>query len=165
MLIDAKELLSDEQAITSDAISTNVYDLLPSGGSINAGDTGGPTANTTVNIGAGRPLYLFMLVTTTLDTAGEAGTLDVTLESDDNTSLSSATVHMTLTQVAEATLVAGYWIAKAVPLPQGDYQRYVGVRYNVNNGDVFTSGKISAWISDTPYSDNMYRSGIKTGVN
>lgn len=165
MLIDAKNLLSDAQAITSDAISTNVIDLLPSGGAINAGDTGGPTANTVVNIGGGKPLYLYMLVTTVLDTAGEAGTLDVTVESDDNTSLSSATVHLTLTQVAEATLVAGYWIAKGVVLPNGSYQRYVGVRYNVNNGDVFTSGNISAWISDSPYADEQYYSGIKTGVN
>lgn len=165
MLIDAKELLSDEQAVTSDAISTNVIDLLPSGGAINSGDTGGPTANTTVNIGAGKPLYLYMLVTETFDTAGEAGTLDVTVESDDNTSLSSATVQMTLTQVAEATLVAGYWIAKGVTLPNGDYQRYLGVRYNVNNSDAFTAGKVSTWISDTPYADNQYRSGITTGIN
>lgn len=165
MLIDTKELLSDEQAITSDAISTNVIDLIPNGGAINAGDTGGPSANTTVNIGAGKPLYLYMLVTTTLDTAAEGGTLDVTVESDDNTSLSSATVHMTLAQVAEATLVAGYWIAKGIPLTPGSYQRYLGVRYNVNDADAFTSGKISAWISDAPYSDEQYETGSITGVN
>lgn len=165
MLIDSKELLSDEQAITSDAISTNVIDLIPNGGAVNAGDTGGPSANTTVDIGAGKPLYLYCLVTTTLDTAGEAGTLDVTLESDDNTSLSSATVHLTIAQIAEANLAAGTWIAKGVPLPAGDYQRYVGLRYNVNNADAFTSGKVSAWISDTPYSDKQYESGFTTGVN
>lgn len=166
MLIDTKELLSDAQALTADAVSTNVYDCLPVAGSVNAGTTGGPAANTTVNLGGGEQLYLYMLVTTKLASAGGvAGTLDVTLESSANTSLTTATVHMTLAQVAEATLAAGYWIAKGVPLPPGDYKRYVGVRYNVNDAAVFTSGNVSAWLSDSPFSDNKYRSGIKTGVN
>ena len=164
MLIDAKELFSDAQAITADAISTNVIDLLPSGGSINAGDTGGPTANTTVNLGAGKPLYLYILVTTAMVSAGSA-TLTVALESDDNTSLSSATVHQTVASaVAAATMVAGYWIAKGTPIPSGGYQRYLGLRYTTNTSD-FETGNITAWLSDTPFSDEQYRSGITTGVN
>ncbi|MCL4712172.1 MAG: hypothetical protein KJZ73_13095 [Pseudorhodoplanes sp.] len=165
MLISALDLLSDDQAITSDAISTYVRDFLSSGGAINAGSTGGPSKNTTVNLGAGNPLYLFSLVTTTFDTAAEGGTLDVTLESDDNTSLTSATVHLTIPQIAEASLIAGYWIAKGIPLPAGAYQRYVGLRYNVNDGDVFTAGKVKSWLSATPYSNDLYESGVITGVS
>lgn len=164
MLIDAKELFSDAQAITVDAISTNVIDLLPSGGAINSGDTGGPTANTTVNIGAGKPLYLYILVTTAMVSAGSA-TLTVALESDDNTSLSSATVHQTVASaVAAATMVGGYWIAKGTPIPAGNYQRYLGLRYTTNTSD-FETGNVTAWLSDTPFSDEQYRSGITTGVN
>jgi hypothetical protein len=164
MLIDKLELLSDEQALTATAISTNVYDTLPSGGSLNAGDTGGPTANTTTNFGAGKTMYFYALVTTTLDSSGEAATLDVTVESSADTSNGTPTVHLTLAQVAEATLAAGYWIAKGVPLPPGDYKRYICANYTVGTEN-FTSGKVSAWLSDTPFNENQYRSGSITGIN
>lgn len=164
MLIDTKLLLSDAQAITADAISTNVIDLLPSGGAINSGDTGGPTANTTANIAGGKPLYLYVLVTTAMVSAGSA-TLTVALESDDNTSLSSATSHLTVASaVAAATMVAGYWLAKGIVIPAGSYQRYLGLRYTTNTSD-FETGNISAWLSDIPFSDEQYRSGITTGIN
>jgi Bbp16 len=165
MLISALDLLSDDQAVTADAISTYVRDVLSSGGAINAGDTGGPTANTTVNLGAGTQLYLYVLVTTALASSGGTTSLITSLESDDNTSLSSATVHWTGSDIEEATLVAGYWIAKGMPLPQGAYQRYVGLRYNVGAEENFTSGKIKAWLSPVPYSDTVYESGTLTGVN
>jgi hypothetical protein len=66
--------------------------------------------------------------------------------------------------VTAATMVAGYWIAKAIPIPPGAYQRYLGVRYTTNTSD-FDTGKISAWLSDQPYSDRVYESGQTTGVN
>lgn len=164
MLIDSKELLSDEQALTATAISTYVYDTLPSGGAINSGDTGGPTANTTTNIGAGKPLYLYSLVTTVLDSSGEAATLTLSIESSADTSNGTPTVHWSTAAIAEATLAAGYWIAKGVPLPPGTYKRYICANYTVGTEN-FTSGKVSTWISDAPYSDEQYRSGITTGIN
>lgn len=164
MLIDSKELLSDAQALTATAISTNVYDSLPSGGSINAGDTGGPTANTTTNLAAGHPLYLYIWVHTVLDSAGEAATLTATLESSADTSNGTPTVHWTSGSIAEATLAAGYWVAKGVALPPGDYKRYLCVNYTVGTEN-FTSGKVSAWISDSPFNENAYRAGHTTGVN
>jgi hypothetical protein len=164
MLIDKLELLSDEQALTATAISTNVYDTLPSGGSINAGDTGGPTANTTTNFGAGKPMYLYAWVHTVLDSSGEAATLTATLESSADTSNGTPTVHMTSGSIAEATLAAGYWIFKGVALPPGDYKRYLCVNYTVGTEN-FTSGKVSAWLSDTPFNENQYRSGSITGIN
>lgn len=166
MLISKLDMLSNEQAITADAVSTYVRDFLSSGGAINAGDTGGPTANTTVNLGAGTPLYLYIVVTTAFDGAADTSSLICTLESDSAVNLdSSATVHWTSPDNEEATLVAGYWIAKGVPLPPGAYERYVGVRYNVGAEENFTAGKVSAWISATPYSDEQYESAILTGVN
>jgi hypothetical protein len=164
MFIDTKELLSDAQALTATAISTYVYDLLPSGGAINSGDTGGPTANTTVNIPAGHPIYLYIWVHTVLDSSGEGATLTATVESSADTSNGTPTVHWTSGSVAEATLAGGYWIAKAVPLPPGDYKRYICINYTVGV-ESFTSGKVSAWLSDTPFNENQYRSGITTGIN
>jgi hypothetical protein len=164
MFIDSKELLSDEQALTATAISTNVINLLPSGGSINAGDTGGPIANTTVNIGAGHPLYLYIWVHTVLDSAGEAATLTASLESSADTSNGTPAVHWTSGSIAEATLATGYWVAKGIAIPPGSYKKYLCVNYTVGTEN-FTSGKVSAWLSDTPFNEDMYRSGHTTGVN
>lgn len=164
MLISYLDLLSNEQALTATAISTRVRDVISSGGAINAGDTGGPTANSTVNLGAGTPLYLYILVTTTLDSAGEAATLTATLESSADTSNGSPTVHWSSGSVAEASLAAGYWVAKGVPIPPGDYKRYLCVNYTVGTEN-FTSGKVSAWLSPTPMSETQYESGTLTGVN
>jgi hypothetical protein len=164
MLIDKLNTFSWETALTATAIS-DVIDLLPVSGAIGAGATGGPSANTTRDIGTGQPLYLHILVTTTLDSSGEAATLTVSLESDDAAALNtSATVHLTLAQVAEATLAAGYWIAKGIAIPAGDYQRYLGVRYTVGTEN-FTSGKVSAWLSNNRYDDKTYESGWVSGIN
>jgi hypothetical protein len=164
MLIDKLELLSDAQALTATAISTNVYNTLPDGGAINSGDTGGPTANTTTNFGAGKPKYFYCWVSTVLDSSGEAATLTVSVESSADTSNGTPTVHWTSGSIAEATLATGYWVAKGVPLPPGTYKKYICANYTVGTEN-FTSGNISAWISDTPYSDEAYRSGITTGIN
>lgn len=164
MLISYLDMLSNEQALTATAISTRVRDLISTGGAVNAGDTGGPTANTTVNIGAGTPLYLYILVTTTLDSSGEAATLTASLESSADTSNGTPTVHWTSAAVAEATLAAGYWVAKGIPVPPGDYKRYACVNYTVGTEN-FTSGKVSAWLSPIPFSETQYESGMLTGVN
>jgi len=157
MLIDRLNMFSTDQAITVDAISENVIDL---------GPLGGATANTIRDIGAGRTLYLHILVKETFDSAEEDATLDVTLESDSTADLAtSATVHWTSTLViAEATLVAGYWIAKGIAIPSGAYERYLGLRFN-NATHAFTAGKVDAWISENRYDDRTYEAGFTTGIN
>jgi hypothetical protein len=142
MIRDQQNMFSRSQAITADAISEHVIDLEPNGG-----------PNLTKNIGAGNPLYLHILVMTTLTDADGTPTLTVTLESDDNTTLSSATVHATVaTAVTEATLVAGYWIAQGYALPAG------------NTAD-FDGGTVSAWLSENRYDSTTYESAITTGIN
>lgn len=164
MLIDKLSTFSWETAITVDAIS-DVIDLQVASGALNAGATGGPSANTIRDIGAGKQLYLHVLVTTAF-TTGDAGTLTVTLESDSTANLAtSATVHMTAASaVAAATMVAGYWLAKGLAIPSGAYERYLGLRYTTNTGD-FTGGKVSAWLSENRYDDRTYESGWNTGIN
>lgn len=163
MLLDAYNQLSVAQAITSDAISGNVIDLGPLGPTV-AGAYGG--TNTIRDIGAGIPLYVSILVVTTLTDADGSPTLTVTLESDSVEALNdSATVHATLaTAVAEATLVAGYWIAKNYPVPSGAYERYLGLRYTTNSAD-FDGGTVSAWLHAGRWDDRTYESGFGTGVN
>lgn len=152
-LIDLQNMFSNQQAITADTISTRVIDTNP-----NVSD------NLTADIAAGKPLYLQVLVTTAMVSAGSA-TLTVALESDDNTSLSSATVHATLASaVAAATMVAGYYIVRNFALPAGDYQRYVGLRYTTNTSD-FETGNITAWLTTNKIDTKTYESGFTTGIN
>jgi len=151
MLLDKLCQLDNAHAYTAAAISTNVMDLGP------------VTLNTTRDLGAGEPLYLSILITTTVAATGGASTTVFTLESDDNTSLSSATTHWTGQSIAKATLVAGYWYAKAVPLPAGDYQRYVGIRMTPTTND-WTSGAVSAWIHAGRFDTTVYASGVSNNV-
>ena len=155
MIRDRQNTFSNDQALTATAISTNVIDLGPLGAS-----------NLIRDIGSGEPLYLHILVKTALDSAGEAATLTATMESDSTENLAtSATVHWTSGSVAEAVVgVAGYWIAKGVPLPSGGYERYLGVRYTVGT-ESFTSGNVDAWISNNRFDDRTYKSAISTGVS
>lgn len=155
MIMDRQNTFSNTQAITATAISTNVIDLGP----LSAG-------NLIRDIGSGEPLYLHVLVTTALDSAGEAATTTVTLESDSTANLAtSATVHWTSGSIAEAVVgVDGYWIAKGVPLPSGAYERYLGVRYTIGTEN-FTSGNVTAWISNNRFDDRTYNSAITTGVS
>lgn len=151
-LIDLQNMFSNAQAVTADAISTRVIDTNP-----NASD------NLTADIAAGKSLYLHILVHTAMVSAG-SGTLTVTLESDDNTSLSTATVHATVaTAVAAATMVGGYWIARNFAIPAGAYQRYVGLRYTTNTAD-FETGNITAWLSPIKMDTAQYESGFTTGI-
>lgn len=146
---DQENLFSDAQALTATAISTNVIDL------VNA-------QNLTRDIGAGEVLWVVVTVTTTLDSSGEAATLVVALESDDNTSLTTATVHYTSASIAEASLVAGYELKFRVP--PGDYQRYVGLRYTVGTEN-FTSGNISAALQRDAELRKDYASGFGSSVS
>lgn len=165
MLIDKLNTFAWESAFTVTAI-TDVIDLLPAAGALNAGTTGGPTANTIRDIGAGQPLYLHALVSTSIGTAtGDTSTV-FSLESDSTANLAtSATVHWTSAAFAtNASLVAGTWIVKGLALPAGAYERYLGMRLTISTQN-WNAGKISAWISNNRMDDRAYQSGWLTGVN
>lgn len=138
MYLDAQTTFSDAQAVTSTAISTNVIDL-------------GAT-NTLKDIGAGEPVYLVVVTETAATDSGSDATLTVTLESDDNAGLTSATTHLTTGALAFATFSPDKAVLYAGPIPSGSYQRYIGVRYTVASGpltagnfDAFLTRDISAW--------------------
>ena len=147
--LDAQLQFSSAQAITSTAISENVYDLGPLGGS-----------NTLRDIAAGEGLAVLLHCATSLTDADGNPTLTVTVESDSAVGLdSSATVHATIISAKlEAALVAGT-VYHAI-LPPGDYERYLGLRYTVGVA-TFDGGTVNAWVMPAsaihtwrPYSDN-----------
>lgn len=128
MFLDKENELADGQAVTASAISENVIDL-------------GAANNDPAN---GEPLFLVLQVDTAAAAAG-AATVDVTIESDSTADLAtSPTVHVATDPIAKATLVAGY--TKIIPIPPGDYERYLGVRFTVATGPL-TAGNFSAFIT------------------
>jgi hypothetical protein len=142
MYMDGQLIFSDAQAITVDAISTNVIDL-------------GAT-NTLKDIGAGVPLYLVIQIGVAW---AAAGTVTFSLESDSTVDLAtSATVHWVSADIAKSVLVAGYRVV-AIALPiEKTYERYLGVRYNVTTSetagtvDAFLVSDVNAW---SAYADNF----------
>lgn len=127
MIIDKLLEFSVAQAITGDAASTNVIDL---GADRDLGATDG--------------IYLETLVTTTLDSSGEAATLVIKLQTDSDEAFGTPTDLYASPTIAEATLVAGYRPVR-IALPQVT-ERYLRVYYD-NGTEVFTTGNISAWLT------------------
>jgi len=120
MYIDKQTLLSDAQAITADAASTNIYDT---------GSAGDP--------GTGNRLECFLVV----DEAFDALTsLDIYLETDDNSGFSSA---KKLWRVN--VLLAGLSLNAKIdlpPIPSGA-ERYLRYYYDVNGSNP-TVGKVTS---------------------
>lgn len=143
MIFDAQAIFDQDVALTATRNSTNVMDLLRAG----------------EDIGGGEPLYLVFIVTTILDSAGEAATLQIALVTDDNASLSSpATIMDQPALITEATLVTGYMIAQHVK-PFAAMERYLGVVYTVGTEN-FTSGKIWCGLTHDLQRAKAYASGI-----
>ena len=133
MIIDKELELSDAQALTATAVSTNVIDL-----------------GVDRDMGKGEPVPITVEVQTILDSAGDAATLVVTLETDDNEAFASAATVWTSGTIAEATLVAGYKFAINY-LPR-ENERYLRLVYTVAVED-FTSGNIDAYIGTVEQSN------------
>jgi hypothetical protein len=114
MYLDSQLLLSDAQALTATAVSTNTID----------------TALATNEIGIGEPMALVFVVDTAADTVSGDETYQFQLIQSANANLSSQDVLLQTdtSYITRATLVAGYKVV--IPLPAGmKTKRYLGARY------------------------------------
>lgn len=138
MLIDKENLLSDGQALTATAASTNIIDL---GAARELG-----TANIRLRVQVDAAL-----------TSGGSSTLTIALQTDDNASFSSATALFTTAAIPKASLVAGY-VAVDIVVPKGT-ERYLRLNYTVGTAD-FTAGNISAFLVLNEEAIRAYPNGI-----
>jgi hypothetical protein len=145
-ILDKYNEFSDAQAVTVTALSTNVIDLYPLGNAVGT--------NLARDIGTGEDIHLVVSIPTLVT---GAGTLTVTLESDDNTAMSSSTIHYNSGVIALASLTAGAKVVD-VKLPAGAYERYVAVRYTVTAGP-FTGGAIDAYLCKDSQAFTAYKAG------
>lgn len=115
MILDALLLVSDAQAITADAVSTNTIDL------------GNPTVKN--RIGSGEPMGFLVTVDVAADITTGDETYAIEIISSANANLSSPTVLARFVFTA-AQLAAGAQLF--LPLPQNfPQQRYIGLNYDV----------------------------------
>lgn len=157
MYVDKQTELSDSQAVTATAISTNVYDLFSTG----LGGGANISPNVRIDIGAGSSDLYLVVQTAVAATAAGAATLTVTLESADDAGLTTnAIVHTgTATFALAAFQVAGTQLL-AIRLPAGLYRRYLGVRYTIATGPL-TAGAFDAFLTPSLQLNRPYQPGFK----
>lgn len=129
MIFDRQTLLSDAQAITADAASTNVIDL-------------GPIKSGMVrDIGKGKPIPLLIQV---VETFNNLTSMTFALQTDDNEAFSSAKTVWVSGSIALADLVAGKQIIPEY-IPRGTNERYMRLYYDIT-GTAPGTGKVTAGV-------------------
>lgn len=150
MYVDTQTELSDAQAITATAISTNVIDLFAALG----GGTNIAGGNTTMDVGQGEDIYL---VVSAAAAFGGTGTITVTLETAAAANLSSSTVLLSSPAITATAITAGYNVF-AVKLPNASYQRYLGVRYTCSGTP--SGGTFDAFLTKDVQRSLVYKSAF-----
>lgn len=133
-ILDQHLLFSANQTVTADAIS-DVIDR-------------GATAPVLANYSPGFAGDLFLVVQTGTAFA-TLTSLEVRLVSDSTADLAtSPTVHVSTGAIPVAQLTANKVLA-VLPVPPGDYERYIGLVYDVT-GTNATTGTIKAFLTNAP---------------
>lgn len=160
MYVDKQLEFSDAQAVTSTAISSNVYDTLTktTGAATISSVTAG---NARLDLGnMHKDLYLVVQTAVSITDTGSDATLAVTFETADDVGLSTnATVLLSSGTLAFATYATAGSQILVAKLPSALYRRYIGVRYTVASGP-FTAGAIDAFLTTTPQSNRIYKSAF-----
>lgn len=138
MILDAQNNFSDGQAIsgTSATPSTNSIDL----GAVR-------------QMGVGEPLYV--LVNVPVAAGGTTPTLTMKIQTDDNSSFSSATDLLTTQAYAAAALVAGAQFV--LPLPVSGMERYIRMSYTM--GGTSPTITVDAHVVTAAQLASLYPSG------
>lgn len=142
MILDERNEFADAVSVAGSAGTALIGDVIDLGA-------------TSSDIGNGQPLYLVIQTDTEIITGGSAGTIQFALASDAAAAIAtdgSASVHYTSASLVtddaaanSAALNAGGVIA-AVALPNGTYERYLGILATIGTTTV-TAGKINAFLT------------------
>lgn len=136
MIVDNTLVLSDSQAITADAGSTNIIDLGA------AGTAPGHAAALARDIGKGTEIPIWISVT---EAFNNLTSLAILLQVDDDVAFGSPTTIAQSAAIPLASLVLGYKFVWPSELPEGTAERYLRLFYDIT-GVAPTTGKIFAGI-------------------
>lgn len=135
MIIDDTLVLSDDQAITGDAVSANVIDFGAEGTPYGWANAYGR------DIGEGYCEVPFLVQVT--EDFNNLTSLTVSLEIDNDEAFGAPTVVGLTAPISNASLVPGYRFPLFARLPKGLTQRYMRINYDVV-GTAPTTGKVFA---------------------
>jgi len=145
MILDRNTLVSNAQAVTATAVSTDTIDL----GALR-------------DIGTGTKISAFVTVDVAATAAG-AATVTFAVITSANADLSSATTLYTTSAIGKATLVAGYKVFD-ITIPRQLLSRYLGLNYTVATGPLtagaFTGGFVVDMQSQAYYDSGLNVSGF-----
>lgn len=148
MLIDLQNILSDKQAITVTALSTNGLDIGVTG--VVPGIGPSLVAGVALNDpGRGEPVDILCQVTTAFTAAG-AATLQVQLIiADDAALVTNVLMLQESNLIPKALLVPGYKFRLGGFLPPGITQRFIGLNFIVGTGPMTAGNVMGALVFDT----------------
>lgn len=135
MIFDKQVQFSAAQAVTASAASTNVIDLLAAG--IPYGDNAA--------LARDQGLFNIPLLIQVVTAFATLTSLKVAVQTDDNSSFSSATTVLETEAIAAASLVAGYQF-NIDKIPLKTTERYVRLYFTVAGSDA-TTGAITAGVT------------------
>lgn len=140
MLLDVQNRYSADQALTATAVSTDIID--------HGSDS---------NVGIGCPMIVMLVVEVALDGTTADETYVAALQSDDNSSFSSATEVSSVTMARDAVAGTKYFLA--VP-PSSSMEQYSRINYTL--GGTTPTGTISAYLlpQEAVQNDAQYASGF-----
>jgi hypothetical protein len=156
MILDERSEFADAVSVAAAAGTALIGDVI---------DTQVGALNATLNPGNGQPLYFIINIDTSIVTGGVAGTVQFALMSDSTADLNtSPTTHfLTAAYATGATGTAGSTLAGSTPvmvaLPQGSYERYLGVKC-ITATTTTTAGKINAFLTPDPASWRAYADAV-----
>ncbi len=130
MILDNQTLLSDAQAITADAGSTNQIDLSPRASGVIR------------DIGPGQNVPLLIQV---VEAFNNLTSLVVSVQVDEDSAFGSPTTVVSTAAIPLAQLVAGYAFNLAY-VPRLSNERYMRLFYDIT-GTAPTTGKITAGVN------------------
>lgn len=137
MYVDKNLLFAEALAITASAASTSYLDL-----------------QSIRDIGAGKDLYLVVNVVEAFTDGSSDSTVQVDIETDDNTSFSSATAVQRVGTFAALSAIGAKKVVKISPAVIAE--RYVRLYFTVANGNL-TTGKFDAYLTvDAESANKIY---------
>ena len=149
MIMDKNEEFSSAQTLivgTGDTVSTNILDTNP---------TGIPSTPQNHDEGIGEEVYLNIRIGTAV--ASATGTLQLVLQTDDNSSFSSPKEFPLNAALAAASYPANTFVYQG-RLPIG-LERYLRVVYRVATA-ALTAGTADAFLSKDTQANRAYKSGF-----
>ncbi len=139
MFVDAQNLFSDAQAVTSDAASTNLIDL-----------------KAIRDMGTGHDVYIVVLVDVAMTDGSSNSTCAVTIETDDADTFGSATTVQTVGTFAATSAAGTVLVAKLQP--SSSWERYIRLKYTMTNGDL-SAGSFTAFLTTNIHKWVAYAKG------